>query len=89
MFRHQEAKKRNNTGNSNGQRHFEENRFNIPVSKRFSKNLKLDISNIAQLDGNVSNLSDTLSPVISNQPTVNNSKSDKISAAVSLPNVAT
>ena len=39
-----------------------------------------DISDIGQLDGNVSNLSDTLnSPVISNQPTVDNSKSDKIS----------
>ena len=49
--------------------------------------LKLDVSDIVQLDGNVSNLSDTLSQV--NQPTVNNSKSDKISAALSLPTVAT
>ena len=43
MFRHKAAKqtrgfKRNNFVNSNGQRHFEENRFSIPVSNRFSKN---------------------------------------------------
>ena len=38
----------------------------------------------------MSNLSDTLnSPVSSDQPTVDNSKSDKISAALSLPTVAT
>ena len=45
MFRHQTHKqtrgfKRNNLGNSNGQRHFEENRFNIPVSNRSQKTFK-------------------------------------------------
>ena len=52
--------------------------------------LSSDISNIVQLDGNVSNLSETTSsPSRNTQHPVNNTKIDKISAALSLPVVAT
>ena len=49
-----------------------------------------DISNIVQLDGNVSSLSDTLTSSVSNsQPPVNNKRPDNITAALSLPTIAT